>query len=48
LFAAGSSGFMVFYAPSERHNSIARILKGLRRINLNFEAQGSKIIFVHN
>jgi hypothetical protein len=35
------------YAPRERHDSIARSLKGLRCVDLAFEPQWSKIIFVH-
>lgn len=48
LLGAGSGGFMMFYAPKERHEEIARGLKDLRRIDLGFEPQGSKIIFVHH
>jgi D-glycero-alpha-D-manno-heptose-7-phosphate kinase len=48
LLGAGSGGFMMFYAPRERHEEITRALKGLRRIDLRFEPQGSRIIFVHN
>jgi len=39
---------MMFYAPRERHEEITHALKGLRRIDLRFEPQGSRIIFVHN
>jgi len=48
LLGAGSGGFMMFYAPRERHEEITRGLKDLRRIELRFEPQGSRIIFVHN
>src|SRR5438105_5010682 len=48
LLGAGSGGFMLFYAPRERHESIAQSLRELRRIDLRFEAQGSRIIFVHH
>jgi D-glycero-alpha-D-manno-heptose-7-phosphate kinase len=48
LLGAGSGGFLMFYAPRERHEEIARALASLRRTDLRFEAQGSKIIFVHN
>jgi D-glycero-alpha-D-manno-heptose-7-phosphate kinase len=48
LLGAGSGGFLMFYAPRERHEAIARALAGLRRVDLGFEPQGSKIIFVHN
>jgi len=48
LLGAGTGGFLMFYAPRERHEEIARGLSKLRRIDLRFESQGSKIIFVHN
>jgi D-glycero-alpha-D-manno-heptose-7-phosphate kinase len=48
LLGAGSGGFMMFYAPRERHEEIAQGLKELRRIDLRFEPQGSRIIFVHH
>lgn len=48
LLGAGSGGFLMFYAPKERHDAIARALKGLRRMDFQFEPQGSKIIFVHD
>lgn len=48
LLGAGSGGFMMFYAPRERHDAIAHALKGLRRMDFQFEPQGSKIIFVHD
>ena len=47
LLGAGSGGFLMFYAPRERHDAIARGLKGLRRVAMGFEPQGSKIIFTH-
>jgi D-glycero-alpha-D-manno-heptose-7-phosphate kinase len=47
LLGAGSGGFLMLYAPHARHEGIARSLKGLRRVDLAFEPQGSKIIFVH-
>jgi len=48
LLGAGSGGFMMFYAPPERHEAIMDGLKDLRRIDIRFETQGSKIIFVHH
>jgi D-glycero-alpha-D-manno-heptose-7-phosphate kinase len=48
LLGAGTGGFMMFYAPHERHDEIARALSDLRRIEMRFEPQGSRIIFVHN
>jgi D-glycero-alpha-D-manno-heptose-7-phosphate kinase len=48
LLGAGAGGFLVFYAPPERHEAIARALPKLRRMNFRFEPQGSLIIFVHH
>ena len=48
LLGAGSGGFMMFYAPRERHEAIANQLKELRQIEFRFEPQGSSIIFVHD
>jgi D-glycero-alpha-D-manno-heptose-7-phosphate kinase len=48
LLGAGSGGFMMFYAPQERHEAITRALKELRQVQFGFEPQGSKIIFVHD
>jgi D-glycero-alpha-D-manno-heptose-7-phosphate kinase len=48
LLGAGTGGFMMFYAPKEKHEGIATALKELRRIPVKFEPQGSRIIFVHD
>jgi D-glycero-alpha-D-manno-heptose-7-phosphate kinase len=47
LLGAGAGGFLMFYAPLDRHDAIARALSGLRRTDFRFEPQGSRIIFVH-
>lgn len=47
LLGAGSGGFMMFYAPQERHEAITRALKDLRKVDFRFEPTGSRIIFVH-
>jgi len=47
LLGAGSGGFLMFYAPRDRHEAIFRELSDLRPVNFEFEPQGSKIIFVH-
>ncbi|RRH87014.1 GHMP kinase [Variovorax beijingensis] len=44
LLGAGAGGFLMFYAPSERHDAIEKAL-GLRRIHFGFEPLGSRIIF---
>ena len=48
LLGAGSGGFMMFYAPRERHEAIEEALGELRRIPVRFEMTGSRIIFVHD
>lgn len=48
LLGAGSGGFLLFYAPREKHEAIEAALKELRRIPMRFEPQGSRIIFVHD
>jgi D-glycero-alpha-D-manno-heptose-7-phosphate kinase len=47
LLGAGAGGFLLFYAPPDRHEAIARALGDLRRMDFGFEPQGSRIIFVH-
>jgi D-glycero-alpha-D-manno-heptose-7-phosphate kinase len=47
LLGAGAGGFLMFQAPPERHDAVVRALRGLRRMDFRFEAQGSRIIFVH-
>ena len=47
LLGAGSGGFLLFYAPKERHEAIRLALAPLRLIDFSFEPQGSRIIFVH-
>jgi len=45
LLGAGRGGFMMFFAPPERHAAIAHALPGLREIKFGFDANGSQIIF---
>lgn len=44
LLGAGAGGFLMFYAPVDRHEAIARAV-GLRRIDFGFEPLGSRILF---
>lgn len=48
LLGAGAGGFLMFAAPRERHDGIAKALGSLRRVDFRFEPQGSRIIFVHH
>ncbi|OGQ05158.1 MAG: GHMP kinase [Deltaproteobacteria bacterium RIFCSPLOWO2_01_44_7] len=47
LLGAGGGGFLIFYAPKEKHESIKKSLPELRPVDIRFEKQGSKIIFIH-
>lgn len=44
LLGAGHGGFMMFYAPRERHEDIANAV-GLRQVRFGFEPLGSRILF---
>jgi len=44
LLGAGQGGFMMFYAPRDRHEDIARALE-LRQVKFGFEPLGSRILF---
>lgn len=45
ILGAGAGGFLMFYAPRERHPAIERALGTLRRSNFRFDPLGSRIIF---
>jgi D-glycero-alpha-D-manno-heptose-7-phosphate kinase len=47
LLGAGGGGFLLFYAPEERHGEIQRALGDLRRIDFRMEPRGSRILFVN-
>lgn len=46
LLGAGGGGFLLLYAPPERHSNIVQALPELRPISFHLEPQGSKIIFI--
>ncbi|MDP9341758.1 MAG: GHMP kinase [Actinomycetota bacterium] len=46
LLGAGGGGFLLLYAPLERHQEIQAALPELRAVPFRFEPQGSKIIYV--
>jgi D-glycero-alpha-D-manno-heptose-7-phosphate kinase len=46
ITGAGGGGFLLLYAPPERHEEIVRQLPDLRPVAFRFEPQGSKIIYV--
>ena len=45
ILGAGAGGFLLFYAPEDRHEAIQRKLADLRPIKFGFEPIGSRIIF---
>lgn len=47
LLGAGGGGFLIFYADKEKHHAIKSSLSDLRHVEIQFERQGSKIIFIH-
>ena len=46
ILGAGGGGFLLLYAPEERHPAIRAALPELRPVPIQFEPQGSKIIYV--
>ena len=45
LLGAGGGGFMLFFAPPERHKKIREKLKKFLYVPVNIEYQGSQIIY---
>jgi len=46
VLGAGGGGFLLLYAPEERHSEICAALPDLRPIGFHFEPQGSRLIYV--
>ena len=46
ILGAGGGGFLLLYAPVERHAAILAALPELQHTRVQFEPQGSKIIYV--
>jgi len=46
ILGAGGGGFLLLYAPPERHPQICEALPELRPIDFHFSPQGSKLIYV--
>lgn len=47
VLGAGGGGFLLFYAPFEKHDAIKKALPRLLPCDFQFENQGSQIIFIH-
>ena len=46
IAGAGGGGFLLLYAPPDRHGDICRALSPLQRVAIHLEQQGSKIIYI--
>jgi D-glycero-alpha-D-manno-heptose-7-phosphate kinase len=47
VLGAGGGGFLMIYAPKEKHEKIKRALKKYKEMPVNFEPEGSRVLFVH-
>jgi D-glycero-alpha-D-manno-heptose-7-phosphate kinase len=45
LLGAGGGGFLLLFAPPDRHDAVRRALKGHLHVPFRFDSQGSQIIF---
>ena len=45
ILGAGGGGFMLLYVPEEKQETVKQALEAYRQIDLEFDAQGSRIIF---
>ncbi len=45
LLGAGNGGFMMFFAPPERHAQITSTLSGLEPVKFRFDRTGTQIVF---
>ena len=46
LLGAGGGGFLLFYVPEDRHNSVKNALSDLRFMEFGFSRSGSTVIYV--
>ncbi len=45
ILGAGAGGFLLMYAPRDRHADVRKALAGLRQIPFRFEPSGSRIVY---
>jgi D-glycero-alpha-D-manno-heptose-7-phosphate kinase len=45
LLGAGNGGFLMFFAPPEKHKNIIKALSNLRLVKFEFENKGSEIVY---
>jgi D-glycero-alpha-D-manno-heptose-7-phosphate kinase len=46
ILGAGAGGFLLLYAPEERHPQVRECLRDLRELPFRFDSEGSRIVFV--
>lgn len=46
ITGAGGGGFLLLYAPADRHEAIVNALPELRRVSFGFEPHGTTIIYI--
>ncbi len=46
LLGAGGAGFMIFYVPEEKHESVRKALADLREMDFEMDNSGASILFV--
>lgn len=47
ILGAGGGGFLMVYVPEDRQENVRNALRGYKEIEVGFEPQGSKIIYVN-
>lgn len=46
ILGAGGGGFMLLYVPDDKQNTVRAALNGYSEVDFDFEADGSRIIFI--
>lgn len=47
ILGAGGGGFLMVYVPEDKQDNVRNALSGYKEMNIEFEPQGSKIIYVN-
>jgi len=47
LLGAGNGGFLMFFAPPDRHDQITEALSGLEKVKFRFDRSGTQVVFYH-
>lgn len=47
LLGAGNGGFLMFFAPQDRHEQITAALSTLEKVKFRFDRSGSQVVFYH-